>query len=81
MPMLQSPHLRIAPALRPLTTAHLAQTMALLELSASELEQKVEAELARNPALELKDPRRCHVATWCWQIQIPAHAVSLRLIG
>jgi RNA polymerase sigma-54 factor len=33
--------------------------MALLELSAAELEQKVEAELARNPALELKDAHRC----------------------
>ena len=57
--MFQSPHLRIATSLRPLTTAHLAQTMALLELSAAELEQKVEAELARNPALELKDAHRC----------------------
>lgn len=54
---------RLSPStqLRPLTTAHLAQTMALIELSAMELEQKVEAELARNPALEVKDPRQCPV--------------------
>jgi RNA polymerase sigma-54 factor len=45
--------------IRPLTTAHLAQTMSLLELSAIELRQKVEAELARNPALELIDEARC----------------------
>jgi RNA polymerase sigma-54 factor len=47
------------PQLRPQTTAHLAQTMALLELTIEELHQKVEAELARNPALELIDEFRC----------------------
>ncbi len=47
------------PMLRPQTTAHLAQTMALLELTTSELRQKVEAELARNPALELIEELRC----------------------
>ena len=47
------------PLLRPQTTAHLAQTMALLELTVDELHQKVEAELARNPALELIDEFRC----------------------
>ncbi len=47
------------PLLRPQTTAHLAQTMALLELTTAELRQKVEAELARNPALELIDEFRC----------------------
>lgn len=47
------------PQLRPQTTAHLAQTMALLELTVNELRQKVEAELARNPALELIDEFRC----------------------
>ncbi|MFL7891445.1 MAG: RNA polymerase sigma-54 factor [Anaerolineales bacterium] len=54
---------RLSPStqLRPLTTAHLAQTMALIELSAVELEQKVQAELAKNPALEVKDTRRCPV--------------------
>src|SRR4030067_2414218 len=48
-----------SPSLRPQTTAHLAQTMALLELTVDELRQKVEAELARNPALELIDEFRC----------------------
>ena len=45
--------------LRPQTTAHLAQTMALLELSAVELHQKIDAELAKNPALEIIDEARC----------------------
>ena len=58
--MLQT-HLRPSTQLRPLTTAHLAQTMALIELSAVELEQKVQAELAKNPALEVKDAHRCPV--------------------
>ena len=45
--------------LRPLTTAHLAQTMTLLSLSAIELRQKIESALASNPALELLEERRC----------------------
>jgi RNA polymerase sigma-54 factor len=56
--MLQT-RLRPSTQLRPLTTAHLAQTMALIELSSVELEQKVQSELAQNPALEVKDTRRC----------------------
>ncbi len=44
---------------RPTTTAHLAQTMALLELSALELHEKIEAELSSNPALELIEGRFC----------------------
>lgn len=48
-----------APALRPQTTAHLAQTMTLLSLSSKELLQRIEAELAKNPALELIEERRC----------------------
>jgi RNA polymerase sigma-54 factor len=56
--MLQT-QLRPSTQLRPLTTAHLAQTMALIELSAVELDQKIQSELANNPALEVKDPRRC----------------------
>ena len=47
------------PNLRHLTTAHLAQTMSLLELNTAELGQKIEAELAKNPALEIIDRRRC----------------------
>jgi RNA polymerase sigma-54 factor len=46
-------------ALRPLTTAHLAQTMTLLGLSTQELRQKIESELASNPALELIHDHRC----------------------
>ena len=46
-------------ALRPQTTAHLAQTMTLLELTSEELRQKVESELASNPALELASEARC----------------------
>jgi len=45
--------------IRPLTTAHLAQTMSLLSLTAAELRQQIDAELAGNPALELLDERRC----------------------
>ncbi len=58
--MLQT-RIRPSTQLRPLTTAHLAQTMALIELSAVELDQKIQSELAKNPALEVKDPRRCPV--------------------
>jgi len=50
---------RQAPLIRPMTTAHLAQTMSLLELNTLELRQKVESELARNPALELIDEYHC----------------------
>jgi RNA polymerase sigma-54 factor len=50
---------RQSPLIRPMTTAHLAQTMSLLELNTLELRQKVESELARNPALELIDEYRC----------------------
>ena len=46
-------------ALRPLTTAHLAQTMSLLSLTAEELRQQIDSELAANPALELVEERRC----------------------
>ncbi len=44
---------------QPMTTAHLAQTMALLSLTAEELSQKIESELASNPALEMLEERRC----------------------
>lgn len=45
--------------LRPQTTAHLAQTMTLLSMTAAELQQTIEAELAANPALELAPIRSC----------------------
>jgi RNA polymerase sigma-54 factor len=44
---------------RPMTTAHLAQTMALLTLTSDELQQKIESELSSNPALEVIEERRC----------------------
>ncbi len=43
----------------PTTTAHLAQTMSLLELTSAELQQRVESELANNPALELLEENHC----------------------
>jgi RNA polymerase sigma-54 factor len=46
-------------SLRPLTTAHLAQTMSLLALSNLDLRDKVLEELNANPALELLDVRVC----------------------
>jgi RNA polymerase sigma-54 factor len=45
--------------IRPLTTAHLAQTMTLLSLTIDELKEQIESELSSNPALELKEERRC----------------------
>lgn len=50
---------KLTTSIRPLTTAHLAQTMTLLELTSEELRQKIEAELASNPALELAQEARC----------------------
>lgn len=47
------------PLLRPQTTAHLAQTMTLLGLTATELYEKIENELSVNPALELLEERFC----------------------
>src|SRR3990172_5115924 len=46
-------------SLRPLTTAHLAQTMSLLALSNLELRERVQTEIASNPALEMLDERVC----------------------
>jgi len=54
--MLRQAHRTI---IRPQTTAHLAQTMTLLELSNDELRQKIERELASNPALEISNEIRC----------------------
>lgn len=47
------------PSHQHLTSAHLAQTMTLLGLTAVELRQKIETELAKNPALELIEEKRC----------------------
>jgi RNA polymerase sigma-54 factor len=46
-------------SIRPLTTAHLAQTMSLLVLSNQELRDRVLAEISSNPALELLEERIC----------------------
>jgi RNA polymerase sigma-54 factor len=46
-------------SIRPLTTAHLAQTMTLLTLTADELKQEIDSELSANPALEMVEERRC----------------------
>lgn len=46
------------PHLRPVTTAHLAQTMTLLNQTVDELYEQIQKELA-NPALELVEERRC----------------------
>jgi len=46
-------------SIRPMTTAHLAQTMTLLSLTVDELRQQIDSELASNPALELVEERRC----------------------
>jgi RNA polymerase sigma-54 factor len=46
-------------SLRPLTTAHLAQTMSLLALSNLELQERVLTEIASNPALEMLDETVC----------------------
>lgn len=50
-------------SLRQIPTAHLAQTMTLLEMTNDELRQRIEFALSSNPALELiEDPRcpQCH---------------------
>ena len=57
--LVQRPRQRQNQALRHIPTAHLAQTMTLLGLTSVELRQKIESELASNPALELVEERRC----------------------
>lgn len=53
--MLQTPYQHTSIS----TSAHLAQTMTLLSLSATELAEKIESELSTNPALEMVEERRC----------------------
>lgn len=43
----------------PMTSAHIAQTMTLLYMTATELLQTIDAELSNNPALELINEHRC----------------------
>jgi RNA polymerase sigma-54 factor len=61
-------------SIRPLTTAHLAQTMTLLSLTADELRQQIDSELASNPALELVEERRCPM---CHRLLPPAGPCSV----
>ena len=49
-----------SPSLRPLTTAHLAQTMTLLNQTVGELWEQIQKELT-NPARELIEERRCPI--------------------
>ena len=67
--------------LRNVATAHLAQTMALIELPADDLEASVAAELAANPALELASDNHCprcgrrvkqHPCPACYRDQFPS---------
>lgn len=50
---------RAQPRLRQVTTAHLTQTMSLLELSRAELNEWLNSSLASNPALEVVEPDTC----------------------
>ncbi|HAD06388.1 MAG TPA: hypothetical protein DCE76_04440 [Anaerolineaceae bacterium] len=47
-----------SPSIRTVTTAHLTQTMTLLNQTVGELYQQIQQELT-NPALELVEERRC----------------------
>jgi RNA polymerase sigma-54 factor len=50
---------RAQPRIRQVTTAHLTQTMSLLELSRAELNEWLNSSLASNPALEVVEPETC----------------------
>jgi RNA polymerase sigma-54 factor len=50
---------RAQPRIRQVTTAHLTQTMSLLELSRAELNEWLNSSLASNPALEVVEPESC----------------------
>ncbi len=45
--------------IQPQTTAHLAQTMTLLSMNVDELNQEIVHSMAENPALVMKEERRC----------------------
>ena len=47
------------PQHRTITTAHIAQTMTFLNMPAEEIKDKVDSEVANNPALEYIDERIC----------------------
>ena len=46
---------------KPQATAHLAQTMSLLNMSNGELEEEIQKNLASNPALEVDEVKRCPI--------------------
>lgn len=46
---------------KPQTTAHLAQTMTLLNMSNGELEEEILKNLAENPALDVDETNRCPI--------------------
>src|SRR4030042_378565 len=50
---------RAQPRIRQVTTAHITQTMSLLELSRAELNEWLNSSLASNPALEVVEPETC----------------------
>jgi RNA polymerase sigma-54 factor len=50
---------RTQPRIRQTTTAHLTQTMSMLELPRSELREWLNSSLGSNPALELVEPEKC----------------------
>ncbi|TFH33046.1 MAG: hypothetical protein E4G99_12020 [Anaerolineales bacterium] len=68
-------------SLRPLTTAHLAQTMSLLVLSNVELRDRVISELSSNPALELLDERICPGCQRPLRAQGPCPICSRKSVG
>ena len=45
--------------IQPQTTAHLAQTMTLLSMNVDELMQEINKAMGENPALVMKEDRRC----------------------
>lgn len=59
-----------APSLRPQASAHLAQTMTLLSLTVDEMQARIDAALASNPALEQVEARHC---AGCGRLLLPAN--------
>jgi len=58
------------------TTAHLAQTMTLLNMSISELGDVIQSELSKNPALELSEDRRCPICNHVLNENLPCPICS-----
>ena len=60
----------------PMTSAHIAQTMTLLYMTATELLQTIDVELSKNPALELINEHRCPMCGRKLQPQNPCPICS-----